>query len=216
MHMPERKETLESFCACGARKVILNHERAAAQATWTSAGDTASSQPLRSQLSLTPSSTEPTILMTQLPSWFLLLLPQLTHTVPASTAISENHNDQKRESDWIHRHRPTWTLSLGQAPQTRSSPRLVGSVPLAYVESCFGHKGGLGQPVRVKITTKSNQGRNCGCIISTRSREYHGLVSCSTMQRTILEDTGSKERSPPSQGHLGAFTRVLNYPPVLA
>lgn len=57
----------------------------------------ATSRPLRNQLCLTPFSTEPTIVMTQLPSQFLPLLPQLTHTVPASTAFSEDPNDKKKE-----------------------------------------------------------------------------------------------------------------------
>ena len=57
----------------------------------------ATSRPLRNQPCLTPSSTEPTILMTQLPSQFLPLLPQLTHTVPVSTAFSEDPNDKKKE-----------------------------------------------------------------------------------------------------------------------
>lgn len=105
------------------------------------------------------------------------------------------------------RHHLTWSLSTGHNPQTRPSHRLVGSVHLAYLESCFGYKEGLGQPVRVMVITKShdkNHGSlyrtDCGCISHSLSLEFHGLVFSSTMQRTVTGNIEmSKERSLPSQ-----------------
>lgn len=62
---------------------------------------------------------------------------------------------------------------------------------LTYVASCFGRKEGFDPSVRVMITkshdkkTEETTAKNG----STLSLECPGLVSSSTMQRTVTEDT---------------------------
>ena len=72
---------------------------------------------------------------------------------------------------------------------------------LTYVASCFGHREGFDRSVRVMITKSHDKKteETTAKSSSTLSLECHGLVSSSTIQRTVTEDTKvSKERSLPS------------------
>lgn len=151
MHTRERKEALgPPWASWTARKVLVIHERMAAQAARTSAGDMGNqSTPQKPALSHS-----------------LLYRAHYSHdsaafSVSPSAASTYTHSpsfycllwrskwQKKRDLTESIRCHPTWSLPTGHSPQTRSSHRLVGSVHLAYLDSCFGHKEGLGQPVRV-------------------------------------------------------------------
>lgn len=72
---------------------------------------------------------------------------------------------------------------------------------LTYVASCFGRKERFDPSVRVMITKSHDKKteETTAKHSSTLSLECRGLVSSSTMQRTVTKDTKvSKERSLPS------------------